>query len=231
MQLRVPYWYFNQAFTDEECEEIIRLGRRKAFSNPEETKPRIVTSAEERDAIRNLTFDDELRIGVSSKTEVRDCKISWLNTPWIYDRLKDYVFQANQLAGWKWDIEGIEGLQYTEYDIGDHYDWHTDGPSDSFGAYNTPDQPGYNGNIRKISISICLSDPDEFEGGDLLFSDPHYLLDVFGNNGEEQPYKVKHLRKKGAMVLFPSFQMHKVTPVTKGMRCALVTWVMGKPWK
>ena len=60
MQLRVPYWYFNQAFTDEECEEIIRLGRRKAFSNPEETKPRIVTSAEERDAVQNLNFDDEL---------------------------------------------------------------------------------------------------------------------------------------------------------------------------
>ena len=76
-----------------------------------------------------------------------------------------------------------------------------------------------------------MSDPDEFEGGDLLFSDPRYLMDVFGDNGEEQPYKVKHLRQKGAMVLFPSFQMHKVTPVTKGMRCALVTWVMGKPWK
>lgn len=70
---------------------------------------------------------------------------------------------------------------------------------------------------RKLSMVIQLSDPSEYEGGELLLH--------LGNN----PTRIE--RKKGLAVFFPSYILHEVTPVTKGERYSLVAWVHGKPFK
>jgi PKHD-type hydroxylase len=141
--------------------------------------------------------------------EFRKSKIKWMHhdgqSAWVYDRIRDLSIEANN-AIWKFNLHSIiDSIQYTEYyEGGGHYNWHTDiGPGSI--------------NHRKISITIQLSDPNEYEGGDLeLWS---------GGDFKTMP------KQKGAAVLFPSFLLHRVTPVTKGVRKSLVLWVGGSPYK
>jgi PKHD-type hydroxylase len=76
--------------------------------------------------------------------------------------------------------------------------------------------PG-NINHRKISITIQLSDPDEYVGGD---------LELWTGQGQ-----VNAPRSQGCAVLFPSFMLHRVTPVESGTRKSLVLWVGGGAYK
>jgi PKHD-type hydroxylase len=135
----------------------------------------------------------------------RKSDVKWLHysekTDWVYSRLANIVMMANKEM-WQFDIPSIlDTVQYTQYyENGGHYDWHTDtGP--------------YPFNTRKISITVQLSDPDDYEGGDLEL--------MLGNNVSKMP------KEKGCAVLFPSYILHRVTPVTKGIRKSLVLWVGG----
>jgi PKHD-type hydroxylase len=138
--------------------------------------------------------------------DIRLSQIAWIplnqDTQFIYDRL-GYI--ARQLNGqfFDFDIWGfVEDLQYTVYDDDEsHYTWHLDRGS---GTSDTP---------RKLSMVLQLSDPSEYEGGDLeIFDGP-------------KPNTIE--RKKGMVIAFPSFMLHRVTPVTKGTRRTLVVWLTG----
>ena len=98
-----------------------------------------------------------------------------------------------------------ESMQYTVYEgsANGHYDWHLDiGPSI---------------NYRKVSVVVQLSEPEAYVGGDLELHP--------GNNSFAVP------RRKGAIVLFPSFLLHRVTPLTSGLRRSLVLWAGGEHYK
>jgi PKHD-type hydroxylase len=126
------------------------------------------------------------------------------STQIIYEKLYDAVMKINS-NHFKYSICYIEPLQYSVYkeEVAGFYNVHCDSH-----LRNT------SGFIRKISFSILLNDPSEFEGGQLLF------------HIEKEPIEAK-LEKKGDMVLFPSFIPHSVTPVTKGVRKTLVGWICG----
>jgi PKHD-type hydroxylase len=98
--------------------------------------------------------------------------------------------------------------QFTVYPKKGFYDWHMD--LNAFG------QQGQNP-IRKISMTLLLSDPSEFTGGDLLFADA----------GQQEPLSLK----QGQAIFFASFLRHKVAPVKKGIRKSLVMWFGGPPFK
>lgn len=117
-----------------------------------------------------------------------------------------YMEVANQSANWEYVLTSQEQTQIGRYKSSDegHYDWHMDAG------------PPVNGIQRKLSISILLSDPSNFEGGVLQFK-----------NSEG----TKVLTKQGSIVVFPSFIEHKVTPVTKGVRYSAVTWISGPSFK
>jgi PKHD-type hydroxylase len=122
---------------------------------------------------------------------------------WLFSKLRDVVHTANTYYGY--DLFGmLEGVQITTYHApNSHYDWHVD-----IGA-NVP--------TRKLSLCMQLSDPSEYEGGELQVwrgGDP--LIEE---------------KKKGRITVFPSWTMHRVTPVTSGVRHSLVCWVTGTPFK
>jgi len=119
---------------------------------------------------------------------------------------KVYIEIANQSANWNYTLSGQELTQIGRYKSSDegHYDWHIDA--------SAPE----NGIQRKLSISILLSDPSEFEGGELQFK-----------NMEDR----KLLTKQGSIIVFPSFIEHRVTPVTKGVRYSAVTWASGPSFR
>lgn len=147
-------------------------------------------------------------------SHIRKSKISWLElseeTGWIYDRL---AFIARQLNGqfFEFDLFGfVEHFQYTVYEPdGGHYTWHMDkGYLRDGGSAASP---------RKLSIVLQLSDPSEYEGGDLEL--------MTGGS----PIIME--KKKGLVVAFPSWILHRVTPVTKGIRKTLVIWISGPKFR
>ncbi|MEL6865931.1 MAG: 2OG-Fe(II) oxygenase [Bacteroidota bacterium] len=126
------------------------------------------------------------------------------NHHWIYDRLTQLAKGANQ-QHYHFDMVGFhEPLQLAEYGVGDFFDWHLD-----FGV-------GYSSR-RKLSISVQLSDPNQYEGGNLEFQINNKV--------------VKAPRAKGTVIIFPSFIMHRVTPITSGRRRSIVGWVSGQPFR
>ena len=80
------------------------------------------------------------------------------------------------------------------------------------------------GKVRKISMTVNLNDPQDYEGGNLKFDlGPHF-------KGER--FKVfDDMRTRGSVIIFPSFMYHCVTPVTSGTRYSMVLWLLGKPWQ
>jgi len=168
-------------------------------------------SKEECQTIINIAKDKGLIKGkTQEKSNVRDSKISWLNPvdgmDWVFRRVTDIVLNLNERF-FKFDLFGInEGFQFTNYEA----------PSGKYGKHV---DRGMNMAVRKLSISIQLTNPEEYEGGELKLYD-----------GDEEEANVMD-KTQGTLILFPSYVLHEVMPVIKGERNSLVTWVTGKQFK
>lgn len=141
-------------------------------------------------------------------SSIRKSKTSWIEfnqeSEWLYDRL-GYIIQTLNQNHWKFDLHGFfESMQYTVYeDKEDHYTWHIDTISSGSNSFAQ----------RKLSAVVQLSDPDDYVGGDLEI--------LSGNTPTVIP------REKGLVTVFPSFMLHRVTPLISGKRKSLVVWVGG----
>jgi PKHD-type hydroxylase len=166
-------------------------------------------SKEECQTIINIAKDKGLIKGKTrGESDVRDSKISWLyptdNLDWVFRRVTDITLNLNERF-FKFDLFGLnEGFQFTNYEA----------PSGKYGKHV---DRGINMAVRKLSISIQLTNPDEYEGGEL------YLYQ--GDKGDLMD------KTQGTLIVFPSYILHEVMPVTKGERNSLVTWVTGKQFK
>lgn len=183
------YYWFKEGFSKEELNKIYK-------------------------DVASLPFQEATLIGNADPEaikKIRSSSIKWIpKTPqwnWLYEKLMDMATQANDTL-WHFDlISAPELIQYTEYyDNADgHYDWHQDiGPG--------------NPSLRKVSITVQLSDADEYEGGDLEMWQG-------GTTVQVAP------RGAGVTFIFPSYMMHRVTKVTKGTRRSFVLWVGGQHYR
>jgi len=135
----------------------------------------------------------------------RSCTVRWLDNDWLASLLLSYVERANA-CGFGVTIDGRSEIQLVEYsaETGAHYDWHHDvlwsGQSDA---------------DRKLSITVQLSDSDDYVGGDFEFDEVQTNADF---------------RSKGTVLVFPSYLRHRIKPVTGGTRRALVAWFFGPRW-
>jgi PKHD-type hydroxylase len=192
---RVPRWQSYVAtttqpiFTPEQCKMIIDAGHQCA---PEQAK-----------------------VGGGEKgkydTKKRVTTISWIpfkKLPEMYKVIENQLSIVNLNHFYFDGVQLTEPAQFTVYPKKGFYDWHMD--LNAFG------QDGQNP-IRKISMTLLLSDPSEFTGGDLLFSEM----------GDSKPLPLK----QGQAIFFASFLRHKVAPVKKGIRKSLVMWFGGPPFK
>ena len=168
-----------------------------------------VFTKEECEKIIKIAKDKGLIKGTTKgKSDVRQSKICWLyssdDLEWVFRKITDIVLNLNDRF-FQFDIFGLnEGLQFTNYKA----------PSDKYGQHIDRICQGV---IRKLSLSIQLTDPEEYEGGELcLYED---------EKGEQMK------KEQGTLILFPSFILHEVKPITKGERNSLVSWVTGKQFK
>jgi len=165
-------------------------------------------------------------------TKIRNARNTWIPTDhWVGGYLWHYVQRANR-ENFLYDLENIDGenMQYTVYGDGEYYGWHTDA---GLATHYKPSKIGNRGTgeqitqdfinencerVRKLSFSLLLSDPEEYEGGNLQ------LLDETGKS-----YIAPRI--KGSIILFDSRTSHRVTKVTKGIRKSIVGWTVGPRWK
>jgi PKHD-type hydroxylase len=177
-------------------------------------------SNEEVDRITALFAKDELRqADLNEGTVDKSIRIANLKfyypdeqTYWIFEKL-NYIIQLNNEQFWNFDLNGYASFQYTEYEAsqGGKYDFHADiDYSQREGAVDPQ--------TRKLSLSLILSEPGvDFEGGEFQI-----LLD-------REP--ITCAQAKGSVLLFPSWVIHRVTPVTRGVRKSIVVWVTGPKFR
>ena len=143
-------------------------------------------------------------------TDIRDSNITFFksghpDTDWVFERITGSIVAMNQKF-WQFDLTRIETLQHSVYEVGQFYGDHVDM------MYRAASRA-----TRKLSFTIQLDDPKDYEGGDLLLKT------------SKTPDTAK--KEKGTIIFFPSYVLHEVTPVTKGTRRSLVGWVSGPPFK
>ena len=169
---------------------------------------------------RFLTLGDNLVFaagGVGSNVvlkKTRDSTVAWVddnpNAPNHQERMEIIQAVTGMFAKvnrdkFQMDLDGFEPVQYTAYNLNQHYDWHTD-------THEGMESDAH----RKLSVVVFLTNPDEYEGGELE-------LNLNGN-----PEDTKLLRPAaGTAVFFYSHVPHRVRPVTSGKRRTLVAWALG----
>lgn len=182
------YVYWENGFSEEEIEKIIKLGESR---NPLQAQ------------VGGGEFGRIVR-------EIRISNISWIDlqkdSVWLYDKLCDIILRLNNNF-YNFDLNGFyENMQFTVYEGNEegYYDWHLDAGTETISP-------------RKLSFVLQLTDPKEYEGGELQL-----MTSV-------TPLTIK--KEKGFAVAFPSYTLHRVTPVTKGVRKTLVVWVTGPSFR
>ena len=167
--------------------------------------------------ISNMDLQTKDSLVNKEKLKERDLKLRISKQAWIKEvsfckSFYDIGQKINEVCHWNFDIKGIEPIQFGIYSEGGKYDWHVDqGP-----------KPLKGGSVRKISMTLFMNNPDEYEGGE-------FDLEIF--DPEKKPrYKTFKL-KKGSAIFFQSDVWHRVRPVNSGVRKSLVAWYSGPMFK
>jgi len=174
-------------FTPDQCRKIIEAGRSQ--------KPQTAQVGMNKP-------------GGGTDTKKRVTTISWLpfkEMQHMYQDLNQFIQKCNENHFGFGDIRVTEQAQFTEYPVGGFYDWHMDCD------VNMQHEPP----VRKISMTLLLNDPSEFEGGDLELMAPGKFAEL----------------KQGHAIVFASFLNHRVNKVRRGVRQSLVVWFGGKPFR
>jgi PKHD-type hydroxylase len=181
--MRVGYFCIDEIVNNEECDKIIECGIPKL------------------EPAKLMSYDNSVE--EDNQTDIRKGRthlfIPGNDIDTLLKKIVDsFAYFSEECLGCK--ISGVDGIQFTEYNSGDYYDWHYD----QHGIGQQVDCPE-----RIVSATIELSDPSDYEGGGLEF----FAM------GDPIP-KVK----KARMVIFPSTLPHRAQMVTKGTRYSLVMW-------
>lgn len=174
-------------FTPQECQQIVNLA--------EKNYPSTASVGGTKDSSR-------------ISREIRSANIFTIDNSkenrWIYEKIANIVAVINNVH-FDYEIAGItHQIQLIEYrsdeSVKGHYNWHIDAGNG---------EPVH----RKISLTAQLSDPNDYEGCELIIN--NHGTDIIGT------------KERGSVHLFPSYMPHKVSPITKGIRHALVIWIHG----
>ena len=146
--------------------------------------------------------------------------IPWTRlTDWFYSRLIGCIHEVN-FSNYNYVLTSLEDIQFSKYceEENSYYKAHVDNLS--------PRMVGNYEPIRKLSFSVQLSEPDNYEGGDLKICNESDHK-VYNYHDKVELTSTTALKTKGSITFFPSNYFHEVTPVSKGIRYSIVGWVNG----
>ena len=219
MNLKDYYWYFQSALPHRIVDQIMQKGlsQQELFATTGDVRDKVLKN-------EKLTDED-----VKNVQKTRNSNIVWLSEDWIYKEIHPFLLEANKRAGWNYHWDFSEACQFTKYGVGQYYGWHCDSWDVPYG--DEEPNPELRGKVRKLSMTISLSDPSEYEGGNLEFDFRNYSKPDDEKGRLSARKECTEIRPKGSIIVFPSYVYHRVTPVTKGTRYSLVCWSIGKPFK
>jgi len=151
LNLKWYYWYFQSVIPERICDDIVRYGK-------EQDKQMALTGNANKDKLTELELKN-----IQKK---RKSDVVWMSDKWIYKEIQPYIHQANANAEWNFEWDYSESCQFTEYKKGQFYDWHCDSYIE---PYNQPEDQNTHGKLRKLSMTISLTDLQEYEERDLEF--------------------------------------------------------------
>tara|TARA_B100001996_G_scaffold323835_1_gene269145 strand:- start:38 stop:622 length:585 start_codon:yes stop_codon:yes gene_type:complete len=150
--------------------------------------------------------EDVKKQGITN--DLRKATVGWIADNDLNQMLYDVCNYVNKSVNWNLDIKYLEPVQYGIYDIGDYFEWHND-QGNVLVADNL---------VRKVSMSLFLNDPDEYEGGE---------LDIDYRNPNCDPRYDSFKLDRGYGIFFESDLWHRVRPIRSGVRKSLVAWFCG----
>lgn len=265
MILKYHYFYFVSALPPQLCDAIVEFGLEKMTEAKKKygedsiiattgdwkhKKPESLNKSAK--PVNNLTIEELASTDVDfNNLYVRDSSVTWINERWMYDAIWPFIHKANKEAGWNFEWDHTEDMQFTKYSPGQFYGWHADSSVEPYEKFDSEiheclndehgnpiitsngnfvpksghytDIPGMVGKVRKLSVTISLSDPKEYDDGNLKFD--------LGPHRPDRYHTCEEIRPRGSIIVFPSHIQHQVTPVTRGTRYSLVAWNLGKPFR
>jgi len=200
-----PIYWVDKFLTDEEIDIILKYSIKIPAINAE------VGGKLRQENKKPFTIDYHIKnINIGNVPRVRQSEIKWIelnpDTNWLYKKLISQIHKVNQ-ENFDYILKFVENLQLTEYN------------ENQQGFYSKHDDCGNSSrlenfvDIRKLSFSIQLTNPQEYKGGELI---------LYINDKEFFAPKTK-----GTIIFFESNIIHEVKPVKKGTRYALVSWIQG----
>jgi PKHD-type hydroxylase len=202
------FYVFPRAVEPDVCEQIVQDCKQNILKK---------ASVYNYDMSRNSAFwlmssrdDPEVRKTSVHFIKDKDNKVNEL--AWYFLR------EANKIQ-FNYDLTYFQAIQFGEYKDGGFYGWHQD-------------EVGVNksGEIRKLSLTLVLSNPDTFEGGELQFYSGNRPMEDMGEITAEQV--TNDIKAQGSVIVFDSYDWHRVwPPVTKGVRHSVVCWCVGPNFK
>tara|TARA_Y100001951_G_C11259899_1_gene251852 strand:+ start:234 stop:818 length:585 start_codon:yes stop_codon:yes gene_type:complete len=193
------FYVFPKAVKPEVCEEIIK----DCKNNIDLKKATIVG--------KDGTGRDDPEIRKTSIHFITDKDNKINELAWHFLR------EANKIQ-FNYDLEYFQPIQFAEYKDGGFYEWHQDASG-----------VDKDNEIRKLSLTMVLSDPDTFKGGELEFYNGDRPMEDVGEITGEQV--TNDIKSQGTVVVFDSRDWHRVKPVTKGVRHSIVCWTVGPNFK
>ena len=175
------------ALSAEECDKVVEIGKRLRVREG------------------TLMGSDPTGVGGSPEASIRNNRVAFIrhdaDTDWIYQKVFGIVDGVNRQY-WGFGLTGCEPMQFATYGHAEFYDWHIDlGDAEPY-------------NKRKLSVSVQMSDPADYDGGELETR-------VTGGTFSQA-------KERGSLIVFPSYLVHRVTPITRGERYSLVAWIVGE---
>ena len=194
------FYVFPRVVKPDVCEQIVK-----------DCKQNILKKALVRDHNFNKQGRDDPEVRKTSIHFIKDKDNKINELAWHFLR------EANRRQ-FNYALEYFQATQFAEYKNGGFYGWHRD-------------ESGVNksNEIRKLSLTLTLSNPDTFEGGELQFYNGDRPMEDMGETTGGQV--VNDIKSQGSVICFDSRDWHRVTPVTKGVRHSIVCWTVGPNFK
>lgn len=212
-----------------ECNALMQYMERHGDFEGSRTGGQVDLPYEKLDEKEKEKFDKDTK-----NPSIRACEIAWIHPPDPSHYTNTVVQLCHQtMTGHAqstlgYDTHRMEPLQYTKYtfhedhEVKDHYDWHID-------AYLHSRPTPFD---RKVSMSVQLSDPRDYDGCGLHFQHPEHMTNMSGELVAETYEDIYNIMKQqGTGILFPSIYTHMVSPITRGTRVSLVGWLQGPRWR
>ena len=194
------FYVFPRAISKKECEKLLDY----CIKNTELKEASVLNKGQsDADDVRIGRTDPSIRI-----TDIAFVEPDGNEDNRVNELAWDFLNEANTRQ-FNYEIESYQLVQFARYRDGGHYGWHRDVNESAISP---------NGEMRKLSLTLCLTDPKEYEGGELQF---------FNGERPEEQRIINDIQDQGSVIVFDSRDWHRVTPVTKGTRYSLVCWSVG----